>query len=130
MGNGSGILIPMSRVSEPWILESFYSLLDSFKFIIMRMRSKLLLVIIAICLSGTANHSTFAQSSTPSESFNATEANVSNPFKVTKPQNRRTAFKQRLQYNEDIGIAVPPRFSENEQVWIEYIRNNFPFNPR
>ncbi len=94
------------------------------------MRSKLLLVIIAICLSGTVDHSTFAQSSVSSESFNATEANVSNSFKVTKPQNRRTVFKQRLQYNEDIGIAVPPRFSENEQIWVEYIRNNFPFNPR
>jgi len=94
------------------------------------MRLKLLLVIIAICLSGTAHNSIFAQSSTPSESSNATEVNVSNPFKVTKPQDRRTLFKQRLQYNEDIGIAVPPRFSENEQIWIEYVRNNFPFNPR
>jgi len=94
----------------------------------MQRRTTLLLVILGFCLNGIVSNSIFAQSN--SELFNSTKVNASDPFEVTKPQNRRTLFKQRLQYNEEAGIIVPPRFSENEEIWIEYIRNNFPFNPR
>ncbi len=94
----------------------------------MRRKTTLLLVILGIYLNGIVPDSIFARSA--SESLNSTKERTSDPFEVTKPKNRRTLFKQRLQYNEETGIIVPPRFSENEEIWIEYIRNNFPFNPR
>lgn len=94
----------------------------------MRKKTILLLATLGMCLNGIIFNSILAQSNTGS--FNSTREQAPDPFKVTKPQNRRTLFKQRLQYNEDAGILVPPRFSENEEIWVEYIRNNFPFNPK
>lgn len=94
----------------------------------MQKKTMLLLAILSIYLNGIVSNSIFAQSN--SELVNSTKEKTFDPFKVTKPQNRRMLFKQRLQYNEEAGIIVPPRFSENEEIWIEYIRNNFPFNPK
>lgn len=94
----------------------------------MQYRTTLLFIILGIYLNGIIPNSIIAQSN--SELVNSTREKSSNSFEVTKPQNRRTLFKQRLQYNEEAGIIVPPRFSENEEIWIEYIRNNVPFNPQ